>query len=57
MRQDKAMPTVGNIPVFRSYQSTNTLVLKDGQSREFTAATDRVSGEVIRIAVTLRVVK
>lgn len=55
--QDKATPTVGNIPVFRSYQSTNTLVLKDGQSREFTAATDRVSGEVIRIAVTLKVVK
>ena len=55
--QDNATPTVGNMPVFRSYQSTNTLVLKDGQSREFTAATDRVSGEVIRIAVTLRVVK
>ena len=45
------------MPVFRSYQSTNTLVLKDGQSREFTAAADRVSGEVIRIGVTLRVVK
>jgi Sigma-70 region 2 len=55
--QDKATPTVGDMPVFRSFQSTNTLVLKDGQSREFTAATDRVSGEVIRIAVTLRVVK
>lgn len=55
--QDNATPTVGNMPVFRSYQSTNTLVLKDGQSREFTAATDRVSGEVIRISVTLRVVK
>ena len=54
---DNATPTVGNMPVFRSYQSTNTLVLKDGQSREFTAATDRVSGEVIRIGVTLRVVK
>jgi len=55
--QDKATPTVGDMPVFRSFQSTNTLVLKDGQSREFTAATDRVSGEVIRIAVSLRVVK
>ena len=54
---DNATPTVGNMPVFRSYQSTNTLVLKDGQSREFTAATDRVSGEVIRIGVTMRVVK
>jgi len=55
--QDKAVPTVGDMPVFRSFQSTNTLVLKDGQSREFTAATDRVSGEVIRIAVNLKVVK
>ena len=55
--QDNATPTVGNMPVFRSYQSTNTLVLRDGQSREFTVATDRVSGEVIRIAVTLKVVK
>ncbi len=55
--QDTATPTVGNMPVFRSFQSTNTLVLRDGQSREFTAATDRVSGEVIRIAVTLKVVK
>ena len=55
--QDKATPTVGDMPVFRSFQSTNTLVLKDGQSREFTAATDRVSGEVIRISVTLKVVK
>jgi hypothetical protein len=55
--QDKATPTVGNMPVFRSFKSTNTLVLKDGQSREFTAATDRVSGEVVRISVTLKVVK
>lgn len=55
--QDKATPTVGDMPVFRSFQSTNTLVLRDGQSREFTAAADRVNGEVIRIGVTLRVVK
>jgi hypothetical protein len=55
--KDNATPTVGDMPVFRSFQSTNTLVLNDGQSREFTAATDRVSGEVIRIGVILRVVK
>ena len=55
--QDDATPTVGKMPVFRSFQSTNTLVLKDGQSREFTAATDRVSGEVIRIGVAMKVVK
>ena len=44
-------------PVFRSFKSTNTLVLRDGQSRQFSAATDRVNGEVVRIEVTLRVVK
>jgi hypothetical protein len=55
--KDNATPTVGDMPVFRSFQSTNTLVMKDGQTREFTAATDRVSGEVISIGVTLRVAK
>ena len=55
--QDKATPTVGEMPVFRTFRSTNTLVLRDGQMREFTAAADRVNGEVIRIAVTLRVAK
>lgn len=55
--QDKTTPTVGDMPVFRSFRSTNTLVLRDGQSRQFTAATDRVSGEVVRIEVTLKVAK
>jgi hypothetical protein len=55
--QDKATPTVGEMPVFRTFRSTNTLVLRDGQMREFTAAADRVNGEVIRIAVTLRVAR
>jgi hypothetical protein len=48
--------TTGN-PVFRSYQSTNTLFIKDGQTSQFTAATDRVSGEVVRVEVKLTVVK
>ena len=56
--QDKATPGPRpEMPVFRKFSSTNMLVMKDGQTREFTAATDRVSGEVVRIAVTLRVVK
>jgi hypothetical protein len=55
--KDANTPTVGDMPVFRSFRSTNTLVLRDGQSRQFIAATDRVSGEVVRIDVTLKVVK
>jgi hypothetical protein len=53
----KATPAADNYPVFRSYQSTNTLFVKDGQTVQFTAATDRVSGEVVRVEVKLTVVK
>ena len=42
-------------PVFRSFESSNTLVLRDGQSRQYTAAVDRVTGESIRVDVTLTV--
>ena len=41
----------------RMFRTTNALVLRDGQSTEFTAATDKSSGEVIKAAVTLTVVK
>jgi hypothetical protein len=46
---------VAGSPVFRSYESRNTLLLRNGQSRQYIAATDRVSGEIVRIEVTLRV--
>ena len=46
------------LPAFRSFSSRNaSLPLRDGQTREYTAATDRVSGEVVKVSVTLRVVK
>jgi len=45
------------LPAFRSFRARNTVLLRDGQSRTFTAASDRVSGEVVRVEVTLRVVK
>lgn len=53
----KATPGSDSYPVFRSYQSTNTLFVKEGQSTQFTAASDRVSGEVVRVEVKLTVVK
>jgi len=42
-------PTLAGQPVMRSFKSTNTLVMRDGQTRQFTTATDRVNGEVVRI--------
>jgi hypothetical protein len=53
----KATPGSDSYPVFRSYQSTNTLFVKDGQTTQFTAASDRVSGEVVRVEVKLMVLK
>jgi hypothetical protein len=50
-------PSLAGQPVMRSFKSTNTLVMRDGQTRQFTTATDRVNGEVVRIEVTVRVVK
>jgi len=50
-------PSVSGQPVMRSFRSANTLVMRDGQTRQFTTATDRVNGEVVRIEVTVHVVK
>ena len=48
---------MGDRLAFRSFKSTNTLILKDGQSTQYTTATDKVSGEVTKIDVTLNVIK
>jgi hypothetical protein len=48
---------VGDMPVFKSFKTRNRLILRNGQTRQFTAATDRISGETVRIEVTLTVVK
>lgn len=49
--------TANRPPTFRSFKTSQTVLLKDGQTTQFTAATDKVSGEVIRIEVGMTVVK
>ena len=49
--------TIAAIPSFLSFTSTNTVILKDGQSMQYTTATDKVTGEVTKLDVTLTVVK
>lgn len=44
-------------PSFRSFRASDSMILKDGQSAQFTAATDKVNGEVTKVDVTLTVVK
>jgi hypothetical protein len=44
-------------PVFRSFRLSNVLLLKDGQTEQMSSATDRFSGEVVKVDVTLSVIK
>lgn len=44
-------------PVLRNYTSTNTLIVKEGQTSQFTAATDPLTGEIIRVELTLTAIK
>lgn len=47
----------GIAPVLRTYTSNSTLLLRDGQTSQFNAATDPISGETVRVDVTLNVQK
>ena len=46
-----------NTPSFRKFTSTFNVLLRDGQTVQHTSATDPVSGEVLRVDVTLNVLK
>ena len=56
--EEKDAPGVvkGN-PSFRSFRASDSMLLKDGATGQFTTATDKVSGETVRVDVTLTVVK
>ena len=44
-------------PALRSFSSANTAILRDGQTIEFTAATDKVTGEFVKVQVRLTIIK
>lgn len=47
----------GGTVTLKSLQTSNSLLLRDGQTAEFVAATDPISGEVTRIDVTATTLK
>ena len=52
---DQAQTRTSAIPTLRSFASNSSIVLRDGQTTQFSTATDRVTGEVFRVDVTLTV--
>jgi hypothetical protein len=55
--EDKSQVTKSAGPAFRQFRVTSVVVLKDGQSEQFSTATERISGEVVKMDVTLSVMK
>jgi hypothetical protein len=47
----------GTPQAFRQFRLSNTVVLKDGQTTQFTAVADKLTGDTVRIDVTLTVLK
>jgi hypothetical protein len=52
-----ADPQVDSAPSFGSFSGTFTILLNDGQTAQYTSATDPVSGEVLKVEATLNVLK
>ncbi len=44
-------------PSFNTFKANETVILKDGESSQFTVATDKITGQVIKVDVTLTVLK
>jgi hypothetical protein len=51
---DAAKPS--GLPSFQSFSSTMHIIVKDGQTAQYTTATDKISGEVVKVDVTLNVI-
>jgi len=47
----------GSHPAFKSFRTTDSIVLRDTQSAQFSTATDKLTGDVLKVEVTVNVVK
>ena len=49
--------TLKGVPAFRNFTSNFSILLKDGQTAQYASATDPVSGETLKVDVTINVLK
>jgi hypothetical protein len=54
---DDASASAKSNPSFRSFRASNSMLLKSGETGQFMSATDRITGETVRVDVTLTVLK
>lgn len=55
--QIQGAPTISGVPMFRTFSTGGTMVLRDGQPSQLTTAADPITGELMRVDVTLNVLK
>jgi hypothetical protein len=53
--EEKKIPR--DVPAFRSFRASFAILLRDGQTMQYASATDPISGEVMRIDVSLSLAK
>lgn len=51
------VPVSSDAPLFRSFKANFSALMRDGESSQYTSVPDPVNGEVIKVDVTLGVVK
>jgi len=56
-KKPNAQGVVPDIPSFRNFNSSFTALLRDGQTMQYTSATDPVTGEIMKIDVTVNLMK
>jgi len=54
--QIQGAPTITGVPIFRNFNTGGTVMLRDGQTTQLTTAADPLTGEIMRVDVTLAVV-
>ena len=55
--QVQGAPAIAGVPIFRRFNTSGTVVLRDGQTTQLTAAADPITGEMMRVDVGLTAVK
>ena len=54
---DKARASSAAFPTFQTFRADNRLTMKDGQTVQYTVATDPSTGQVVKLDVTMNVIK
>ena len=54
---DRPKPGQGGLPSFQNFRADNRLVMADGQTIQYSVATDAITGQIVKLDVTVNVIK